>query len=75
MKNTLKDPQEFSKLSKIDVLDLLQAQILELQGVSERNAFNKDNFEKASWPYLQAYELGYQKALHQLNEFINIKHD
>lgn len=75
MKNILKDPKEYSKLSKSEVLDVVKSQILELQGVSERNAFNKDNFEKASWPYLQAYELGYQKALNQLNEFINIKHD
>jgi len=75
MKNILKDPQEFKKLSTVEVIDVIKAQIQELKGVSERNAFNKDNFEKASWPYLQAYELGFQKALNQLEEFINIKHD
>ena len=75
MKNILKDPQEYPKLSKSEVLSFIQLQISELKGVSERSAFNKDNFEKASWPYLQAYELGYQKALNQLNDFISIKHD
>ena len=75
MKNILKDPKEFQKLSKIEVIDFIKSYILELKGVSERSAFNKDNFEKASWPYLQAYELGYQKALNQLDESINIKHD
>lgn len=75
MKNILKDPQEYPKLSKSEVLSFIQSQISELKGVSERSAFNKDNFEKASWPYLQAYELGYQKALNQLNDFISIKHD
>ncbi len=75
MKNNLKDPLIYPTLSKVEILDLIKAQIKELKGVSERNAFNKDNFEKASWPYLQAYELGFQKALNQLEEFINIKHD
>jgi len=75
MKNLLKDSKEFPKLSKIEVIDFIKSYIIELKGVSERSAFNKDNFEKASWPYLQAYELGYQKALNQLHESINIKHD
>ncbi len=75
MKNILKEPKEFQKLSKVEVIDFIKSYILELKGVSERSAFNKDNFEKASWPYLQAYELGYQKALHQLDESLNIKHD
>lgn len=75
MKNILKDPKEFQKLSKTEVIDFIKSYILELKGVSERNALNKDNFEKASWPYLQAYELGYQKALNQLDESLNIKHD
>ncbi len=75
MKNNLKDPLIYPTLSKVEILDLIKAQIKELKGVSERTAFNKDNFEKASWPYLQAYELGFQKALNQLEEFINIKHD
>ena len=75
MKNNLKDPLIYPTLSKVEILALIKAQIKELKGVSERNAFNKDNFEKASWPYLQAYELGFQKALNQLEEFINIKHD
>ena len=75
MKNNLKDPLIYPTLSKVEILDLIKAQIKELKGVSERNAFNKDNFEKASWPYLQAYELGFQKDLNQLEEFINIKHD
>lgn len=75
MKNILKDPQEFKKLSTVEVIDVIKAQIQELKGVSERSVFNKDNFEKASWPYLQAYEIGFQKALNQLDEFTNIKHD
>lgn len=75
MKNILKDPLIYPTLSKVEILDLIKAQIKELKGVSERSVFNKDNFEKASWPYLQAYELGFQKALNQLEEFINIKHD
>jgi len=75
MKNNLKDPLIYPTLSKVEILDLIKAQIKELKGVSERSVFNKDNFEKASWPYLQAYELGFQKALNQLEEFINIKHD
>lgn len=74
MKNILKDPQEFKKLSTVEVIDVIKAQIQELKGVSERSVFNKDNFEKASWSHLQAYEIGFQKALNQLDEFTNIKH-
>ncbi len=75
MKNILKDKGIYPNLSKQEVIEFIKAQIKELKGVSERCSFNKDNFDKASWPYLQAYELGYQKALNQLDEFINIKYE
>ena len=45
MKNILKDPQEFKKLSTVEVIDVIKDEIQELKGVSERGVYNKDNFE------------------------------
>lgn len=75
MKNLIKDKQTYDKLSKSDLLIHIKTQIVELQGVSSRSASDRENFKLAAWPYLQAYELGYQMALRKLEEFINIKHD
>ena len=59
-------------MDKQDVLDVVRDQINELRGISLRSATDRENFEMASWPYLQAYEMGIQKVLKQLEEFIKI---
>jgi hypothetical protein len=72
MKNLLKDKEEYEKLTKTEVIAHIRAYLIELADVSERSRLDKENFEKASWPYLQAYECGVQKTIHKLQEFINI---
>jgi len=71
MKNLIKDEKEFEKLTKRDLLYHIEDQINELKNISIRNTLSRTNFELASWAYQQAYEVGYQKALRQLEEFIH----
>lgn len=72
MKNLLKDKEAYGKMEKLDVINAIRCQIDELRSVSLRSSTSRDNFEKASWPYLQAYEMGIQKVLNQLEDYINI---
>jgi hypothetical protein len=72
MKNLLKDKEAYGKMEKLDVINAIRDQINELRSVSLRPSTSRDNFEKASWPYLQAYEMGIQKVLNQLEDYINI---
>lgn len=72
MKNLLKDKEAYGKMDKQDVLNTIRDQINELRGISIRSSTDRDNFDLASWPYLQAYEMGIQKTLKQLEDFINI---
>lgn len=60
-------------MDKHDVLNHIKAQIEELRGVSTRSTLDRENFKLASWPYMQAYEVGFLKALSQLEEIITIK--
>ena len=50
----------------------IRAYLIELEDISKRSQLDRDNFDKASWPYLQAYENGVQKTLIKLQDFINI---
>lgn len=73
MKNILKDKEIYGTLDKHEVLKHIKEQIAELRGVSTRSTLDRENFKLASWPYLQAYEVGFLKALNQLEEIITIK--
>lgn len=72
MKNLLKETVEYEKLTKQEVLAHIRAYLIELEDISKRSQLDRDNFDKASWPYLQAYENGVQKTLIKLQDFINI---
>jgi hypothetical protein len=73
LKNLLKDKETYGTMEKHDVLNHIKEQIAELKGVSTRSSLDRENFKLASWPYLQAYEVGFLKALTQLEEIITIK--
>jgi len=73
LKNILKDPEEFKKLTKHKLLEVIKLQINELKSLSVRTQQKRENFDSPSWAYLQAYEMGVQKTLNQLEEFITIK--
>lgn len=73
MKNLIKDKDSYALLDKKDVLNHIKDQIQELRGISTRSSQDRENFKSTSWPYLQAYEMGFMKALNQLEEIITIK--
>ena len=72
MINILKDKDKLASMDKIDVINFIKSQLVEWNGVSDRTIISRDTFEKPTWAYIQAYEAGYQKAIKQMEELINI---
>lgn len=69
MSNILKI-EEFKKYSKEELLLIIHEYILELNELSRRKTLDEESFEKPSWSEYQAFQLGYQKALSKLENFI-----
>lgn len=58
-----------------DVLDRLKEICETKQNSSTREMRNKTKFSNSSWTHEMAGELGYQRALEELIELLEIKHD
>lgn len=66
MKNQLKD----NTCSKEEAYEILRDFIVKELALSQRKSMDEDSFTKPSWDVYQAYQLGFQKALHKVNSFI-----
>ena len=75
MKNLIKEKESFEKLDKYTLLDHIREQIKELECSSIKITRDRSNFEHAAWAYEQAYEIGFQAALHKLENIIERKND
>lgn len=69
MSNILKI-EEFKKYTKDELLLIIHEYLLELSELSRRKTLDEDSFEKPAWSEYQAYQLGYQKALSKIENFI-----
>lgn len=63
-KESLKD------LTKEELCDRIIKYIDKLNDLSIREQHDKENYKMASWPFFQADQIGFQRALSKLKEFL-----
>lgn len=74
--NKLKVKEEYDKLTKRGLIDEIKKYINDQLELSRRNCLNDEAYSKAAWPYYQAKELGQQRALTKLLDYLpDIKDD
>jgi hypothetical protein len=62
--------EQWIELSKQGVIDSIREYITEQIDLSQRKSRSDEAFGKAAWPYVQASELGLQKAYYKLLDFL-----
>lgn len=67
MKNLLKEKKP---LTNEEIYGIMLAYIDSLTNMSLRDMRDNASFEKPAWAEYQAYQLGFQKGLQKLREFI-----
>lgn len=67
--NKLKSP-EYKNLTKQGVINEITSYINEQLELSRRKCLSDESFSKASWPYIQAQEMGIQKALLKMLNYL-----
>jgi len=55
-----------------EVLNVLDKIVEEKNDSSRKHSLEIKNYDNASWPYLQADAVGYQRALEQIRTYLNI---
>lgn len=68
--NKLKNLEEYKKLTKRGVIDEIKKYIEEQIELSRRNTLSDEAYSKAAWPYYQAANLGQQKALLKILNYL-----
>lgn len=69
--NTLKEAEVKKKsLTKAEIYDIIRTYTEELSSLSYRKQHNEENFALPAWAEYQAFQLGYQKALDKILEFV-----
>lgn len=69
--NKLKDSEKKKiSLTKAEIYDIIRTYITEQLDLSTRKQRSEENFSLPAWSEHQAYQLGFQKGLEKLLEFI-----
>lgn len=64
------DNREYSELSKEGALNAIKDFLLEQMALSIRESRKKEAFGKAAWPYYQAMEIGQQRAIQKILNYL-----
>jgi hypothetical protein len=69
--NRLKEAEKLKKpLTKVEIYDIIKDYILDQIDLSSRKQRSEANFDSPAWSEKQAYQLGFQKGLEKVLEFI-----
>lgn len=62
--------KELSGYTKEEILDIIKQYSIEQLELSQRKTLDEESFNKPSWSEYQAFQLGFQKAMVKLINFL-----